>query len=79
MSDYFATVALMPDGQLKKIQLEDYLGKYVLIIFYQGDFTLLATSELSAFASENDKFAENDCQVHIYIFSTYLSIFDEHI
>ena len=65
MSDYFATNALMPDGQLKTIKLEDYLGKYVLIVFYQGDFTPFATSELLAFASESEKFIESDCQVSL--------------
>ena len=63
MSDYFSTNALMPDGQLKIIGLEDYLGQFVVILFYQGDFTPFATSELLAFAGENEKFAENDCQV----------------
>ena len=64
MSDYFATIALMPDGQLKKIQLEDYLGKFVLLVFYHGDFNSFAKSQLLAFADENEKFAESDCQVH---------------
>ena len=64
MSDYFATIALMPDGQLKKIQLEDYLGKFVLLVFYHGDFNIFAKSQLLAFADENEKFAESDCQVH---------------
>ena len=63
MSDYFSTNALMPDGQLKIIGLEDYLGQFVVILFYQGDFTPFATSELLAFAGENEKFVENDCQV----------------
>ena len=63
MSDYFSTVALMPDGQLKVIRLEDYLGQFVFILFYQGDFQAFTTSELLAFAGENEKFAENDCQV----------------
>ena len=63
MSDYFSTNALMPDGQLKIIGLEDYLGQFVVILFYQGDFTPFATSELLAFASEHEKFVENDCQV----------------
>lgn len=63
MSDYFATIALLPDGELKKIQLEDYHGKYVLLLFYPGDFTVLAKNELKAFALNNDRFANNDCQV----------------
>lgn len=53
----------MPDGELKKINLEDYHGKYVMLIFYQGDFTPLSKSELLAFAEQQDKFVNQDCQV----------------
>lgn len=63
MTDYFATVALMPDGDLKKIQLEDYKGQYVLLLFYQGDFTPLAKVELLDFAQNYERFANNECQV----------------
>ena len=77
MSDYFSTVALMPDGQLKIIRLEDYLGQFVVILFYQGDFTPFATSELLAFAGENEKFVENNCQVreHSHMTSDGFGVF----
>ena len=65
MSEYFATTALLPNGDLKKVQLEDFHGKYVLLIFYPGDFTELAKSELLAFSEENARFENNDCQVHL--------------
>ena len=63
MSAYFAVTALMRDSQLKTVQLEDFQGKFVLLLFYPGDFTALAKTELLAFASDHDKFVKNDCQV----------------
>ncbi len=29
------------DGQFKKVKLEDYKGKWVLLCFYPGDFTFV--------------------------------------
>ena len=63
MSEYFATTALLPNGDQKKVKLEEYHGKLVFLLFYTGDFTELAKSELLAFAEQEEKFVANDCQV----------------
>ena len=62
-SDFFSTTALMPGGQFEKIKLEDFHGKYVLIIFYPGDFNPHAVTEIRAFAFEHEKFTSKNCQV----------------
>ena len=62
-NDFFATKALMPNGELKETHLEDYHGSYALLLFYPG-FSPLAKSELLAFAEQNERFASNECQVH---------------
>jgi alkyl hydroperoxide reductase subunit AhpC len=62
-SDFYSIVALMPDGQLKKVNLDDYIGSYVLLIFYPGDFNPLAKVELTDFSKQHEKFANNGCQV----------------
>ncbi len=62
-SDFFSTSALMPSGPFEKIKLEDFLGKYVLIVFYPGDFNQLSASEIQAFADKNEKFEAHNCQV----------------
>ena len=33
-NDFFATKALMPNGELKETHLEDYHGSYALLLFY---------------------------------------------
>ena len=63
MSDFYATSALMPDGQSQTIKIEDYLGSYVLLIFYPGDFNPVSKTEILDFAEQNEKFKNNGCQV----------------
>jgi alkyl hydroperoxide reductase subunit AhpC len=33
--------ALMPDGQIKKISLQDYADKWLVLFFYPLDFTFV--------------------------------------
>ena len=67
MSDFYATLALMPDGQTQTIKLEDYLGSYVLLVFYPGDFNPVSKTEILEFAEEYEKFKNNGCQVRGFI------------
>ena len=53
----------MPDGQSQTIKLEDYLGSYVLLVFYPGDFNPVSKTEILEFAEEYEKFKNNGCQV----------------
>ncbi len=39
------------DGGFTDIKLTDYLGKWVLLIFYPGDFTFVCPTELAAVAA----------------------------
>ena len=66
MSDYYATTALLPDGRLERVKLEDYQGSFVLLLFYPGDFTDLAKGEILAFAESFDRFTANQCQVILH-------------
>lgn len=45
----FNEMAVMPNGEIRRIQLEDYRGKYVLLYFYPLDFTFVCPSEILAF------------------------------
>ncbi|UYV61833.1 hypothetical protein LAZ67_1006770 [Cordylochernes scorpioides] len=45
------------DGSFEKIKLADYLGKYLLLIFYPLDFNRMCLAELAAF---NDRLGEFD-------------------
>ena len=74
MSDYYATTALLPDGRLERVKLEDYHGSFVLLLFYPGDFTALAKAEILAFAENYEKFTSNQCQVLSEVLKLQLKI-----
>ena len=63
MSDYYATTAVLSDGTVKKVKLEDYIGSYVLLLFYPGDFDLLAKNQILTFAKNHERFEKHQCQV----------------
>ena len=63
MSDFYTTTALMPNGDSEKINLENYHGSYVLLIFYPGDFNPLSKNTMLDFAKNYEKFVVNGCQV----------------
>ena len=65
MSDYYATTALLPNGNVEKIKLEDYIGSYVLLLFYPGDFDILIKTEILAFAENHARFVNHQCQVKL--------------
>jgi alkyl hydroperoxide reductase subunit AhpC len=43
--DFEATAYL--DGKVQKVRLSDYLGKWVLVCFYPGDFTYVCATEVA--------------------------------
>ena len=63
MVDYYATTALMPNGEKQKILLEDYQGSYLLLLFYPGDFGPMSKGQILDFAQKNEQFVNNGCQV----------------
>nr|YP_009393540.1 2-Cys peroxiredoxin [Bostrychia simpliciuscula]ARW62102.1 2-Cys peroxiredoxin [Bostrychia simpliciuscula] len=51
----FSTVAVY-EQEFKQIRLSDYLGKYVVLLFYPLDFTFVCPTELTAFSDVFNKF-----------------------
>lgn len=45
-------------GEFKKVKLEDYKGKWVVLFFYPLDFTFVCPTEIRAFAQNEAKFKE---------------------
>lgn len=43
------------DGELKKISLADYKGKYLVLFFYPLDFTFVCPTEIVAFSDRVDE------------------------
>eukprot|EP00195_Chlamydomonas_chlamydogama_P017252 CAMPEP_0202901860 /NCGR_PEP_ID=MMETSP1392-20130828/15023_1 /ASSEMBLY_ACC=CAM_ASM_000868 /TAXON_ID=225041 /ORGANISM="Chlamydomonas chlamydogama, Strain SAG 11-48b" /LENGTH=394 /DNA_ID=CAMNT_0049588503 /DNA_START=49 /DNA_END=1233 /DNA_ORIENTATION=+ len=51
------------DGEIKKISLTDYKGKYVVLFFYPKDFTFVCPTEIIAFSDRAKEFEALNCQV----------------
>ncbi|KAJ3380287.1 thioredoxin peroxidase Tpx1, partial [Lobulomyces angularis] len=48
--------AVMPNKQFKEINLNEYKGKYLILLFYPLDFTFVCPTELIAFSERFDEF-----------------------
>lgn len=51
------------DGEIKKIKLSDYRGKWVVLIFYPADFTFICPTELEEAAEFYNEFKKLDAEV----------------
>lgn len=49
--------------QFKKVSLNDYKGKYVVLFFYPLDFTFVCPTEIIAFSERANEFRKIDCEV----------------
>ena len=47
----------------KKIKLSDYLGRWLVLIFYPADFTFICPTELEEAAENYEKFKENNAEI----------------
>ncbi|KAJ1918451.1 Peroxiredoxin-2 [Mycoemilia scoparia] len=57
------TVDAVVDGEIKKISLSDYKGKYVVLFFYPFDFTFVCPTEICAFSDRAEEFKKLGCEV----------------
>jgi len=46
------------DGQFREVSYEEFLGQWVILLFYPLDFTFVCPTELVAFADATPKFTE---------------------
>jgi len=51
------------DKKIKKIKLSNYLGKWLVLLFYPADFTFVCPTELSEAAKNYDKFEKINTEV----------------
>ncbi|GAB1606438.1 peroxiredoxin-2-like [Argonauta hians] len=51
------------DGQFKTVQLSDYKGKYLVLMFYPLDFTFVCPTEIIGFSDRVNEFRKIDCEV----------------
>lgn len=52
--NFFATAVY--EQEFMQIKLSNYIGKYIILIFYPLDFTFVCPTELTAFSDVYDKF-----------------------
>ena len=57
------TAEVFHEGQIKKISLDDYKGKWVIMFFYPADFTFVCPTELGEMADRYEKFKELGAEV----------------
>eukprot|EP01053_Blabericola_migrator_P004443 Blabericola_migrator_1__4442@NODE_237_length_10988_cov_176_358575_g201_i0_p4_GENE_NODE_237_length_10988_cov_176_358575_g201_i0NODE_237_length_10988_cov_176_358575_g201_i0_p4_ORF_typecomplete_len237_score53_84AhpCTSA/PF00578_21/5e29Redoxin/PF08534_10/6e181cysPrx_C/PF10417_9/1_2e14SCO1SenC/PF02630_14/0_031SCO1SenC/PF02630_14/7_6e03_NODE_237_length_10988_cov_176_358575_g201_i074784 len=55
--------AVMPDGKIQDLSLDDYKGQYVVLFYYPLDFTFVCPSEILAFDRAVDEFKKRNVQL----------------
>ena len=58
----FSGIAII-NSQFKEIRLEDYKGKYLVLIFYPLDFTFVCPTEIIAFSERVNEFLKIECEL----------------
>jgi len=51
------------DGELTKVRLSDYRGKWVYLLFYPLDFTFVCPTEILAFSNKAAEFRALGCEI----------------
>ena len=51
------------NGEIKKVSLSDYKGKWVVLFFYPLDFTFVCPTEIKGFAAAQGEFEQNNAVV----------------
>ena len=51
------------NGEIKKISLDDYKGKWVVLFFYPADFTFVCPTELGELADHYEEFKKLNAEV----------------
>lgn len=59
--DFCATAVY--DEEFIKVKLSEYLGKYLILLFYPLNFTFVCPTELISFSDQYDKFQEINTEI----------------
>lgn len=51
------------DGQIKKVSLDDYKGKWTILFFYPADFTFVCPTELGEMADKYEEFVKQGAEI----------------
>ncbi|KAI7862529.1 thioredoxin peroxidase BgTPx [Spinellus fusiger] len=61
-SPFWAASAVV-NGEFKSIALSDYIGRFVVLVFYPADFTFVCPTELLAFSDRIEEFRKLNAEV----------------
>ncbi|KAJ2796224.1 Peroxiredoxin-2 [Coemansia helicoidea] len=59
----FQAAAVLGDGTLGSVSLEDYCGRYLLLLFYPADYTFVCPTELAGFGDRASELAALGCDL----------------
>lgn len=62
------TATAVVDEKFTKVDLDEYFGKWVVLLFYPYDFTFVCPTEILAFSEKNDEFLA--INTHVFAIST---------
>ena len=51
------------NGEITKLKLGDYKGRWVVLFFYPADFTFVCPTELEGFANDYEKFIKKEAEI----------------
>ena len=57
------TAEAFHEGEIKKVSLSDYKGKWVIVFFYPADFTFVCPTELGELADKYKEFVEQGAEI----------------
>ena len=69
----FKTIACVNGNTFKTVKLSEYRGKYVVLFFYPMDFSLVCSTEITAFTNRVKEFRELGCEVLACSCDSYIS------
>merc|ERR1712136_561917 len=55
--------AAVVKNELGEIDLKDFRGKYVVLLFYPADFTFVCPTEILAYSDKVEEFKKEECEV----------------
>lgn len=55
----FQAIAVLPNHSFSTINLSDYAGKYLVLLFYPFDFTYVCPTEITSYSDKAAEFRSN--------------------
>ncbi|KAJ2322816.1 cTPxI, partial [Coemansia sp. RSA 2681] len=61
----FSVPAILADGSMSTLSLDQFKGQYFVLVFYPADFTFVCPTEITSFSDKVSEFAALDCSVAV--------------